>query len=135
MRSRGDAISFPYTVGSVPPLKFVLQQNGNQFQFSAVCYQTGQWTKIALDVRTATSHNTSSLGAATAEAHRCRSDNATVFSGLLFRTDELKQGKEVDIYFNVTSSQEYSSRSVKTGQTFIVGEGRKLYLADAARQK
>lgn len=123
---RGEPISLPFTVGSVPPLEFVIQQNDDTFQFRVLCQGTGQWQRIALDVRTMASTNTSSTTATAART--CGSDNASIFSGSLFRVDELKQGEKVDIYFDVVLGQ---GQATKTGRTFVVGEGGKLYRADA----
>lgn len=88
-----------------------------------------KWQSIKLDVHTDTSTNNSSVQTKQ-EGYSCNSDEKSVFSGLLFRVDELKPGEKIDIYFEVVLQD---GRESKTELTFTVGEGEKLYLEDVVR--
>jgi hypothetical protein len=116
------AVTFPTVVGSVPPIQFVMEQKGDTFELKGVCQGTEPWQSIKLGVRTDTLNRDSSVESTAGNS--CRSGNETVFSGLLFRADELEQGEKLGVYFDVLLR---SGQGVKKEVMFTVGEGGKLY--------
>ena len=127
-RLDGRPVAFPYTIGTILPLRFEVTQQGHTLFFNVVCHGTGRWQAITLDVRAGTTTNTSSTRALS-EAP-CLADESSIFAGSLFNFDGLKVGEDVNIFFDVRLED---GRAARVGQTLIVGQGKALYLADATR--
>jgi hypothetical protein len=120
------ALTFPHTVGILPPLQLVLVANGPDLRYRVVCLSNGQYQSVNVEFHTANSDGGSARGGPIESLPTC-TPGTIVIEDMPLPTMKMNVGDTIEITFSMIAP---NGREQKITRSYVKGEDGALHSSD-----